>query len=92
MKPACVVVLTSRFLAEAQGSQRTSLFILLLPQTPFQASRLGEILFVFSRKGAKVAKNFNFYFVLIRNTFAYFAPWRELIVFSSRRSAENAEV
>jgi hypothetical protein len=34
-------------------------------------------LFIFSRKGAKAAKNFKFYFVLTLNTFAYFAPWRE---------------
>jgi hypothetical protein len=42
------------FLAEAQ---RTSMFILLLPQTPSRALRPGESLFVFvSRKGAKYAK------------------------------------
>jgi hypothetical protein len=46
---------------------------------------------IFSRKGAKVAKNFYVYFVLTPNTFACFAPWRELIVFISRRGAEAAE-
>ena len=35
-----------------------------------------------SRRGAGFAENFIFYFALIPNTFAYFAPWRELIVFS----------
>jgi hypothetical protein len=35
-----------------------------------------------NRRDAGVEENFNVYFVLIRNTFAYFAPWRELIVFS----------
>ena len=46
---------------------------------------------IFSRKGAKVAKNFYVYFVLTPNTFACFAPWRELIAFVSRRGAEAAE-
>jgi hypothetical protein len=33
-------------LAEAQGPQRTSMFILFLPETPLRALRLGESLFV----------------------------------------------
>ena len=37
---------------------------------------------VYKRQGAKNAKNYVFLFVLIPNTFACFAPWRELIVFS----------
>ena len=31
------------------------------------------------------------FFVLTQNTFAYFVPWRELIVFFSRRGAGAAE-
>jgi hypothetical protein len=47
VKPACAGVSTPWFLAEAQGSQRTSLFIFLSPQTPCRALHLGEILFIF---------------------------------------------
>ena len=46
-----------------------------------KAKRSPGLLFI-SRKGAKVAKNFYFNFGSYPNTFAYFAPWRELIVFS----------
>jgi hypothetical protein len=59
------------------------MLILFLPQTPLRALRLCEIIFVFfSRKGAKTAKNFDVCFVLTPNTFAYFAPWREISFFS----------
>jgi hypothetical protein len=41
------------------------MFVLFLPETPLRALRLGESIFVFfSRKGAKVAKNFDVCFVL----------------------------
>jgi hypothetical protein len=82
MKIACVVVLTSRFLAEAQGSQRTSLFILLLPQTTLRALRPGENKIVlFSRRGAGSAEKTNVYFVLTKNTSANSAPLRDYIYF-----------
>ena len=44
-----------------------------------------------SRRDAGVAENFIAYFVLIPNAFAYFAPWRELIVFllSPRRQGRQ---
>ena len=67
------------------------MIVLFLHQTPLRALRLCEIIFVFfSRKGAKTAKNFNLSFVVTTNTFAYFAPWRELF-FVSRKGAEAAE-
>ena len=78
-------------LAEAQRPRRTSMFILFLPQPPLRALRLCEIMLVFfSRQGARNAKNFDVYFVLIPSIFACFAPWRELFFFS-RGGAEAAE-
>ena len=68
------------------------MFDLFLPQTPLRTLRLCEIIFVFfSRKGAKAAKNFDVYLVLILNTFACFAPWREYICFylSQRRQGRR---
>jgi hypothetical protein len=68
------------------------MFDLFLPQTPLRALRLSEIILVFiSRKGAKNAKSFNVAFVITPNTFAYFAPQRDLFVFISRGGAEAAE-
>ena len=67
------------------------MFDLFLPQATLRALRLGGIYIFFSRKGAKIAKNFNVSFVLTPNTFAYFASWRELFVFFSCRGAESAE-
>ena len=78
-------------LAEAPRSPRTSMFELFLPQATLRALRLGEILlFYFSRKGAKAAKNFFICFVLAPNTSACSASLREFIVFVSRRGAEAA--
>ena len=44
-----------------------------------------------SRRGAGVAENFFVYFVLIPNTFAYSAPWREILCFylSQRRKGRQ---
>jgi hypothetical protein len=68
------------------------MFELFLPQATLRALRLGEILlFYFSRKGAKAAKNFFICFVLAPNTSACSASLREFIVFVSRRGAEVAE-
>ena len=80
------------FLAKAPRSPRTSMFDLFLPQATLRALRLGEILlFYFSRKGAKAAKNFFICFVLAPNTSACSASLREFIVFVSRRGAGSAE-
>ena len=75
-------------LAKARRPPRTSCSCLFLSQTTLCILCLGEDLFVFfSRRGAEVAENFDVYFVLIQNTFAYFAPWREIFIFflSQRR-------
>ena len=46
---------------------------------------------IFSRKGAKAARNFDVSFVLTPNTFACFAPWRDYICFflSQRRQGRQ---
>jgi hypothetical protein len=49
-----------------------------LAREPLRTWRLGESLFVFvSRRGAEFAENFDVCFVVIPNSFAGFAPWRE---------------
>jgi len=54
---------------------------------------LRDYVFAFSRKGAKLAKNFYVYFVLIPNTFAGFMSWREFICFFlSQRRRERREL
>ena len=68
------------------------MFDLFLPQASLRALRLGGIYIFFSRKGAKIAKNFFICFVLAPNISACSASLREFIVFVSRRGAEHAKV
>jgi secreted trypsin-like serine protease len=66
------------------------MFDLFLSQIPLRTLRLCEINLFFSRRGAGVAENLNVEFALSKNTFAFFATWRELIVFFSRKGAKHA--
>jgi len=52
---------------------------------------LVDLLMLYSRRSAEAAENFNVYFVLTPNTFAYLAPWRDFIYFFSRKGAKNAK-
>ena len=67
------------------------MFVLFSPQTPLRALRLCEIIFFFSRKGARAAKNFNVGFVVTPNTFASFAPLRDHICFFPLAEAQRPQ-
>jgi len=50
-----------------------------------------KLIDIYSRKGAKNAKNFDVYLVLTPNSFAYFTSWWDLFVFFSQRRKERRE-
>jgi hypothetical protein len=66
-------------------------FLFFLLQTPLRALRPGEILLFFLSQRRQERQELRVLVFLAPNTFAYFAPWREYIVFISRRGAETAE-
>ena len=44
---------------------------------------------IFSRKGARIARNFNVFFVFSPNAFAYFVPRRDFIYFSLAKAPRS---